>query len=182
MDLEIRFKKHRGGAVSLSCRRADESVTWQRQDGIHASFFPIHDLTHYAVETTLGARRGFYGLICEGWDIGDFDKPWPKGPLPAEARRIELLVGFLDAERASGEPMPAAKIGEFSENFAATHGRDASHESERIDIDDAELGRIRRRRNDLMSRWSAVPDNGELVLPFDRGLVDSANERADADR
>jgi hypothetical protein len=27
----------------------------------------LHDLTHYAVETALGYRRDFFGLITEGW-------------------------------------------------------------------------------------------------------------------
>ena len=61
-DLVIRIKKKTDGSAALSCTRADGSVTWQRQDGKLGLFFPLHDLTHYAVETTLGFSRAFYGL------------------------------------------------------------------------------------------------------------------------
>jgi len=47
-DLVIQIKKKTDGFATLSCRRADGSVTWQRQDGRHARFFPFHDLTHDA--------------------------------------------------------------------------------------------------------------------------------------
>lgn len=87
-DLIIRIRKNADGSAILSCLRADGSVTWQRQTGTHGRFFPIHDLTHYAVETVLGHRRGFYGLVAEGWNVTDFGAPWPRGgfrrmPIPA---------------------------------------------------------------------------------------------------
>ena len=68
-SLIIHFTKRTDGGALLKCVRADGSTTWQRQDEKNAAFFPLHDLTHYAVETELGFRRGFYGLIAEGWDI-----------------------------------------------------------------------------------------------------------------
>ncbi|MDF2775439.1 MAG: hypothetical protein K0S86_4940, partial [Geminicoccaceae bacterium] len=70
--LRIRIKKNADGSAALTCIRADGSVTWQRQEGAQGRFFPRHDLTHFAVETTLGHRRGFYGLVAEGWNITDF--------------------------------------------------------------------------------------------------------------
>src|SRR5438309_3304320 len=77
-DLLIRIKKKSDGSAALSCLRADGSVTWQRQTGQQGRFFPLHDLTHYAVETVLGYARGFYGLVAEGWDLTDFGNPWPR--------------------------------------------------------------------------------------------------------
>jgi len=52
----IRIKKKTDGAAALSCVRPDGTVTWQRQDGLQGRFFPLHDLTHYAVETVLDFR------------------------------------------------------------------------------------------------------------------------------
>src|SRR6059036_1574368 len=101
-DLIIRIKKKTDGSAALSCQRGDGSVTWQRQDGLQGRFFPRHDLTHYAVETVLGHTRGFYGIVAEGWDLGDFATPWTRGPLPLETLASELLVGYLDQERAAG--------------------------------------------------------------------------------
>src|SRR5436853_7103438 len=101
-DLVIRIKKNTDGSAALTCTRADGTVTWQRQQGVQGRFFPRHDLTHYAVETVLGHRRGFYGLVAEGWNLTDFGYPWPRGRMPPDMDPSELIVGFLDGERASG--------------------------------------------------------------------------------
>src|SRR3989475_12063198 len=98
----IRIKKKTDGSAALSCVRDDGSVTWQRQEGIQGRFFPLHDLTHYAVETVLGHRRGFYGLVAAGWDLTDFGQPWPRGPLPPEALGSGPRVGFLARGREAG--------------------------------------------------------------------------------
>ena len=41
--------------------------------------------------------RGFYGLVALGWDLSDFGKPWPRGPLPDET----LVLGFSPAATAA---------------------------------------------------------------------------------
>jgi len=60
--LSIQITKRSDGGGVLRCVRADGSVTWQKQTARHAAFFALHDLTHFAVETTLGYRQGFFGL------------------------------------------------------------------------------------------------------------------------
>jgi len=69
-ELRVRFSKRSDGVVTLQCVRKDGSVTWQRHDK-HGVFFSFHDLSHFAVETVLGFRQGFYGLLADGWDITD---------------------------------------------------------------------------------------------------------------
>lgn len=101
--LIIRFTKRPDGAVVLKCVRADGSTTWQRVDDNHAAFFPLHDLTHYAVETELAFRRGFFGLLAEGWDIAETTGKTGRGPLPNEALEVEYLVSAFAAERAGRE-------------------------------------------------------------------------------
>ena len=156
--LVIRIKKHRDGTAALTCTRADGTSTWQRQRGAQATFFPRHDLTHYAVETVLGHRRGFYGLVAEGWDLTDFGTPWPRGRLPADADPAELIVGFLDLERASGERWSTA---ELNEKLAVHLGAHAPS------ISDEQLAAVRARRAELFARWDAVPPGDSLELPFD---------------
>lgn len=97
--LTVRIKRHPDGSASLTCTRADGTTTWQRQRGGYGLVFPSHDLTHFAVESTLGYAHGFYGLIADGWDIDDFAAPWPRGPISHEALEAELIVGFFDTER-----------------------------------------------------------------------------------
>src|SRR5688572_21044751 len=84
------------GRAVLRVVRADGSSTWQVHDGPQAAFFPFHDLTHLAVETVLGTRDGFYGLLADGWDIADTGGRGARGPLPPEALLVEHLVGLLD--------------------------------------------------------------------------------------
>ena len=48
--LTVRITKRTDGGAVLKCVRADGSETWQKQEGKQAAFFPLHDLTHFAVE------------------------------------------------------------------------------------------------------------------------------------
>jgi hypothetical protein len=162
----IRIKKHADGRASLTCTRPDGSATWQRQEGAQAGFFPRHDLTHYAVETTLGHRRGFYGLVAEGWDLGDFGAPWPRGPLPGDMDPSEQYVGYFDLERATGVPFTAADFNEKARQFHAEHGMAAPSL-----ITDEDLDRIRATMLDLFARWAAVPPGESLELSFELPAV-----------
>jgi len=161
--LTVRIKKKPDGSVALSCIRPDGSVTWQRQEGRQGRFFPRHDLTHFAVETELGHRRGFYGLVAEGWDITDFGTPWPCGPIPADADPSELIVGFLDGERAAGVEWSAAQFNDK----AADYYRDHAMAGPPPALTDEELDRIRARMRALFARWDAVPAGDAMELAFE---------------
>lgn len=169
--LIIAIKKKTDGSAALSCRRADGSVTWQRQDGLQGRFFPLHDLTHYAVETVLGCSHAFYGLVARGWDLGDFGKPWPRGPLPGEAGGAELIVGFLDAERAGGVRWSAEDFNAKAAAYGAQHGGGPYPVLEEADLD-----RIRARRQELFALWRALPAGETLELPFEMPGVPAVPE------
>jgi hypothetical protein len=161
-DLVIRIKKKTDGSAALSCRRADGSVTWQRQDGQQGRFFPLHDLTHYAVETVLGHARGFYGLVAAGWDLTDFGQPWPRGPLPPDAVMSEFVVGVLDRERAAGVEWSASEFRDAAETYAAAqHGTPVT-----CAITDDDLRRVRAKRQELFARWAALPAGETLELIY----------------
>lgn len=161
-DLLIRMQKKRDGSVTHTCVRRDGSATWQRHQGAQARFFPLHDLTHYAVETVLGMRRGFYGLVAEGWDFADFGTPWPRGPLPDDSDPAELVAGFLDGEGASGQPWTAAELNEKVRGYA---GPPRTWTTYRLTDDD--LAAIRARRRELYAVWKALPEGETLELPFE---------------
>ncbi|WP_310571881.1 hypothetical protein [Gemmatimonas sp.] len=165
--LHIHLKRHADGSASLTCTRRDGSVTWQRLHGPTALVMPIHDLTHFAVETALGFRQGFYGLLAEGWEITDFAKPWPRGPIPDEALVVELLVGLFDAEWRQGEAMTAEAFAVQAAQYVAS--REAVGKTipaGRWQLTDSELGRVRAKRDELLARWAAVPAGGDLDLEF----------------
>ena len=158
--LHIRIKKQADGSAALSCTRPDGSVTWQRQEGAHGQFFPLHDLTHYAVETVLGYQSGFYGLVAQGWNVTDFGAPWPRGRIPADAEPAEFIVGFLDAERASRDQWNAEELNDK----LRLHGVPDSRF-----VTEAQLQAIRALRGELFERWRAVAPGAALELTFAAG-------------
>src|SRR5678815_4949541 len=159
--LTIRIKKNRDGTAALSCTRADGTVTWQKQNGQQARFFPRHDLTHYAVETVLGHRKGFYGLVADGWNLTDFGAPWPRGPMPADMDPSELIVGFFDTERAGGVTWSAEDFNDKAEKYFTNHGV-----TQTLTLTDEELQRIRARVQELSDRWRFLPRGETLELVF----------------
>ena len=106
-ELRVQFTKRTDGSVVLRCLRRDGSATWQRHEK-QATFFSFHDLSHFAVETTLGFRSGFYGLIADGWDIPDTSGKGKRGKLPAASVLVEHVVGLLDRERIGGASLLSA--------------------------------------------------------------------------
>ena len=157
----IRIKKNSDGRTSLSCTRADGTTTWQRQEGGQAAFFPRHDLTHYAVETVLGHRKGFYGLVAAGWDLSDFGTPWPRGKIPLDANLTEMIVGFFDLERGTGELGLARELNQTIVEFCRENSLPAP-----APLSDDDLDRVRQKRSDLFARWDAVKPGDALELPF----------------
>lgn len=159
--LTIRIKKSADGRSALTCTRSDGTTTWLSLNATQGRFFPRHDLTHYAVETVLGHRRGFYGLVADGWNLTDFGAPWPRGRIPIEAVLSETIVGLLDLERATGERVNAsdvnARLAEVSEEAGIASPQ----------ISDSELDQIRHKRGELFAEWDAIGPGNALELPFD---------------
>lgn len=157
--MRVQITKKADGSGVLRCVRADGSVTWQKQTDRHAAFFALHDLTHFAVETTLGYRRGFFGLVAEGWEMEDTTGKGARGPLPPEAVEVEGIVGLFDSERASGVIWT---VEEFNE-FATMKGARA------LRADD--IARVKKKRSELFQQWSAVAPGATLELPYEVAAV-----------
>ena len=163
-DLLIRIKKKTDGSAALSCLRADGSVTWQRQDGQLGTFFPLHDLTHYAVERVLELPQAFYGLLADGWDLSDFGKASGKGPVPADAQLAELIVGFFDLERATGFIGTADDFNEKIQSWYANNKRTPPA----FRMSETQLARIREEREKAFALWKALSPGDTLQMPFER--------------
>src|SRR5258708_6289161 len=98
-ELRVQFTKRTDGTVVLRCLRRDGSATWQHHEK-QAHFFSFHDLSHFAVETTLRSRSGFYGLLADGWEISDTGGKGTRGKLQPASILVEHIVGLFDRERA----------------------------------------------------------------------------------
>jgi len=159
--LKIQFTKRADGGAVLKCIRADGTTTWQRQDDQYAAFFPIHDLTHYAVEIELGFTRGFFGLIAEGWNIEETTGKTARGALPNEALEVEYIVSAFSAERAGGAVASAAEFNELAATFANAKGMPPPHR-----LTDEDLTKVRARFDELANRWRTLPPDSTLELAF----------------
>ena len=147
--LKVEIVKQPDGSGVLRCTRQDGSITWQKQTK-HAAHFALHDLTHYAVETSLGYRRGFFGLITEGWDVDDTTGKGSRGPLPAEAVEVEKIVGLFDSERASGMLWIREEFNEYAPR----------------PLTDAEIQGVRALRGTLFQQWFATAPGQSMELTF----------------
>ena len=159
--LQIEIAKRTDGGAVLRCTRPDGTVSWQRQTGPQGAFFPLHDLTHFAVETVLGVRDGFFGLVAQGWEIEDTTGKGSRGALPPDALVVEQIVGFLDRERASGA--------EWSAEDYITHLGIAGvvlSPGMRSALGDETLGRVRAVRLELFGRWARTAPGESLKLTF----------------
>jgi len=153
----IQLKKGSDGPSTLACVRADGTRTWGK---VHP-FFPIHDLTHCAVESLFAFKKAFFGLVASGWDIDDFLQPGAAARQPVEALWAESIVGLLDLERASGQAMAAA---EFDEQLSAALGRLGVPPFRAVS--EVELGRVRALREELRARWQELPPGDTMEVRF----------------
>ena len=150
MVVSIEILKQPDGTGVLRCTRADGSITWQKQ-AKHAAHFALHDMTHYAVETGLGYRQGFFGLIADGWELEDTTGNGIRGELPAEALEVERIVGLFDAERASGTLWTAEEFSQFAPRV----------------FSEEEIQKVRALRSRLFQQWSEITPGRKLELTFD---------------
>src|SRR5215471_8719780 len=133
-ELKVRFTRGKDKKDVLAIVREDGSQSWQHQQpGI-----PVHDLTHFAVESTLKLKNGFFGLLAQGWDITRLTAKDVRSILPLEGLWTEFVVGLVQTERLATEPLSAS---EFN-NLLSKEKENSGLKYERQLTDD-ELSQIR---------------------------------------
>ena len=141
----------------LRCVRRDGSATGcaMPRQGI----LP-HDLVHYVVESTLGWRHAFYGMIAAGTDIGPaMEQSHDPGnaALVDQAIHVEAIVESLQAQLWSG----AFDTAMFDEGVrTACTGRGRSVPALPADIGRQLFDAVLL----LDERWRQVPWHGALEL------------------
>jgi len=155
----IRFTKGVERPDSLTCVRDDGSRTWSavgRTVGVR------HDLIHYAVETVLGYREAFFGLVAAGRDIHSFGtKHGIKDSYPLEAQHAEQLVGLVQWPAMSGGP--ALTDDELLSLLADTC---SLHNLPMPPVTTAQLTAIRAEARVLHRRWDQLAPGNHLDLVF----------------
>lgn len=163
--MQIQLKNGKDGRPNLACVRADGSRTWAK---VHP-FFPVHDLTHCAVESVFGFTEAFFGLVASGREIDDFQQKGAAAWLPTEAMWAECMVGLFDMERATGQMLDAAAF-----NTALADALRNGNAPPFRPVTDGELGRVRALRGALSVRWHATAPGETLTVPFPMTGVESS--------
>lgn len=160
MPLILTFKKSRNKPTVLHFKRTDGTTTWTKlKPGLEA-----HDLAHYVIETVLGYKNAFYGLINQGYEVGDFELPREQRPealipanIPLEAIQTEYIVNQLQTEYLSYGQSP-----DFMETLAAALKEKALPFPSALTLDRLEEIRVQFRA--LLFQWHTLKAEDELAL------------------
>lgn len=160
--MQIRWNKSdgQGRPDALTVVRDDGTGDYARLN----PFFPLHDLLHFAVETTLDYRAAFWGLIASGWSLGDFGVRDPdtgkvRQP-PDEANVAENLVGLLQLVE-TGSIADAEAVIVLLEEHCRDH-----HLAMPSPISVTQIEAVRTRFAELRGQWLALPPGGTMELSF----------------
>ncbi|MBK8268069.1 MAG: hypothetical protein IPK83_07070 [Planctomycetes bacterium] len=158
MTLFIRLTKRPGKLPLLICTRPDGSQTIAE-----ITVGPQHDLAHYAVETTLGYSRAFYGLVAGGMNIEEFNVAGAaqKLDLPLEAVHTEFIVGLLQTELLNGQP-----YADFDLELAKAMSTGRKVVEPLAPLGKERIARIRSTLSSLWEQWRALPSDGSMELEF----------------
>ncbi len=138
--------------------RSDGSSNWQKS----SDFFARHDLIHYAVETRLGYRKAFLGLVAAGRDLDSFGtQNGIKDVYTQEEIWAEEIVGTCQLPVAADESSPNS-----SELLAFLTERFKDKDLPPPAITEKELSEIRYRVHELHRSWELLPEGETLELTF----------------
>ncbi len=148
-----------------------------RADGSTARFRiprkgPIsHDIVHYCVESALGMRNGFWGMVAQGEDpgaIADLVKAGghasAKRAVVPDASLVELLqaerlVECFEAESWSGGEDDAGLVAMAKAGWKASHVPPLA-------LTAGEIAAIRAKLAEYGRRWRALADREALALEW----------------
>lgn len=155
-------KKPDGAAIAFHRPDGTATTSRARDDG----YFARHDLLHYAVETTLGCRDAFLGLLARGHDIAEWEdaRSSLRTDPPAEAMWVESLVGFVQVLWYSDGPDAVPGAADRVNALLATHFAGSSIDPPPVSA--AQLAAIADRYTGLLARWQALQPGQSLELPW----------------
>ena len=157
-QMVIRFKKGKNQwkhkSDTLTCIRDDGSVTWSH---LYRGFVQ-HDFAHYVVETTLGFKNAFFGLVAKGYNIPDFSESKAKRPFetPEEAIGTEPIVALLQTDLLE-ELRGNAGHNEVFRDYSA---------SLPVSVTDAQLEMMQQKLRKLLEQWRDLQPGESMTLQF----------------
>jgi hypothetical protein len=157
--MKIRLTKESEGKHGVTAFvRDDGTSTWQKS----TDFFARHDLIHYVVETSLGYRKAFLGLVAQGRDLSSFGtQNGLKDIYYQEEIWAESIVGLCQwpADSENFSPDDTQLLSVLRQTF---EDKDCPPPP----LTESQLSEIRKRVQELHSRWDMLQDGETLELEF----------------
>ena len=155
--MQILFSKNTNKQNVIKYIRDNGTETWMYCD----DFFIRHDLSHYALEKTLGYTTAFNGMINAGMDIRDFEDKEKRAKLSvtAEAWYAENMANLFLIELAQG------KFENFNEVQQAAFVS-FNQQYPPITLPEEKIRATRNYLSELLAKWKALPSGETLELSF----------------
>lgn len=160
MNIKITLKKGIQKPSVLTIYRTDGTLTWSK---LHKGL-ETHDIAHYAVESTLGFTKAFYGIINDGYAIQDFEVPKVQRKdavkpenLHPEALITEHIVNLLEVELLN-----SGFNDNFLEELKSILIQNTLPFPDNLNSDS--LLKIRKAYHELYNEWLALNEGEELSL------------------
>ena len=155
--MKIIIKKKAGNKHTISYIREGFEDYWIEAD----DFLVLHDLCHYAIETTLQYKNAFWGLIAGGFNPSIFENKETRDSLELanEAWYAEHLANLLLIEFTQGE----------FEDINAMLEQSLRQQNSRIptiQFSNIVVEEIRANLHTLIENWRSVKEDDNLSLNF----------------
>jgi hypothetical protein len=154
----LQITRHTGKPQIISYQRDDGTATWMKAD----NFFVQHDISHYAIEKTLGYTGAFMGMLNSGMDIRDFED---------REKRLRLTVTreACYAENMANLFLIDAVNGNF-DNFNEVLAASFVNMQQAFDapvLTNTEVDAVRQCLKDLLTQWTALAPEETMILHFE---------------
>jgi hypothetical protein len=155
--MELRITKNTGKPHIVLYKRNDGTSTWMHAD----DFFVRHDLSHYAIEKTLGYTTAFMGMLNNGMDIKDFENRDKRKLLTItkEAWYAENMANLFLIESAQGN------FDDFN-GVAVAAFTNRSVDFPPPELSAAAVDTVRDFLRKLVRSWDCLPAGETMLLTF----------------
>ena len=155
--MKVEIQKNSGSKNTIRFITIEEGIEWAYGD----DFMILHDLSHYAIEKTLGYTSAFFGLIKSGTKIKDFEDKVirDKMILTNEAWYAEGLANLILIEYTQG------KFENFNEVFKSTLSK-TNPTIPFFAISEIDLAKTRVLFANLVNKWKSLPEKETMELEF----------------
>jgi hypothetical protein len=153
----LQITKHTGKPHIIRYLRDDGTDTWMKTD----EFFVHHDLSHYAIEKTLGYKTAFMGMLNNGMNIQDFENREKrlKLPITQEACYAENMANLFLMETVQGDS------GNFNGLLAAAFVNMKQPFTAPV-LSQNEIDTVRNCLKTLLNRWNQLPAGKTMALEY----------------